>query len=72
MIQVNPMSGTYFLHSLDGQLCGFHILMAFLKAVKDFFFFISRDSRSQILGPKYEVVPVPLNTDFTRGLLNSD
>ena len=43
--------------------------MAFLKAVKDSFCFISRDTRSQILGLKYDMASVPSNTDFTRGLL---
>ena len=43
-----------------------------LKAVKDSFCFISRGTRSQILRLKYEMVSVPLNTNFTRGLLNSD
>ena len=38
--------------------------MAFLKAVKDSFCFIYRGARFQILGPKYEMVSVPLNTDF--------
>ena len=31
------MLATYFLHSLHGQLCGFQVLMAFFKAVKDSF-----------------------------------
>ena len=44
--QINPMLATYFLHSLHGQLCGFQVLIAFLKAVKDSFCFISRGTRS--------------------------
>ena len=63
------MPATYFLHSLHGQLRGFQVLMAFLKAVKDSFCFISRGTRSQILAAKYEIVSIPVNTDFTRGLL---
>ena len=70
--QINVMPGTYFSYVLHGQLCGFQVLMAVLKAVKDSFCFISRSTRSQILGPKYEMVSVPLNTDFTKLLLNSD
>ena len=66
------MPATHFLHSLHGQFCGFQVLMVFLKAVKDSFSFISRGTGSQNLGPKYEMFSVPLNTDFTRGLLNSD
>ena len=66
------MPGTYFLHNLHGQLYGFQVLMAFLKAVKESLYFISRSTRSQILEPKYEMVSIPLNTNFTMGLLNSD
>ena len=66
------MPPTYFLHNLHGQLYGFQVLMAFLKAVKESLYFISRGTRSQILEPKYEMVSIPLNANFTMGLLNSD
>ena len=35
--QIILMLATYFLHSLHGQVYGFPVLMAFLKAVKDSF-----------------------------------
>ena len=66
------MSATYFLHIPHEQICGFQVLMAFLKAFKDSFCFISSGTRSKILRPKYEMIAVPLNTNFTRGLLNSN
>ena len=59
---------TYFLHSLHEQLDGFQVLMAFLKVSVSFL--EALEPRS--FGPKYQMVSVPLNTDFNRGLLNSD
>ena len=46
-------------------------LNGLFKAAKDTCF-ISRCTGSQILGLKYEMTSVPLNTDCTRSLLNSD
>ena len=70
--QINQVPARQFLHRLHRQLCRFQVLMVFLKATKDSFCFISRDTRSQILGPKHEMVSVPLNIDFIMNLLNSD
>ena len=70
--QINQVPARQFLHSLHRQLCRFQVLMVFLKSIKDSFCFISRDTRSQILGPKHEMVSVPLNIDFIMDLLNSD
>ena len=52
------MPATYLLQSLRGELCGFQVLMAFLKAAKDSSCFISRGTGSQIPGPKFEMVSV--------------
>ena len=44
------------------QACGFHCLMAFLKAVIVERFFISLGTSSQIFGPKWESDSVPWTT----------
>ena len=65
-------AGNIIFAAYTDNYVGFQVLMAFLKAVKDSFCFISRGTRSQILGSKYEMDSIPSNTDSTRGLLNSD
>ena len=48
------------LHSLHGQLFGFHDLILCLKPTKESMFLISGGSISRILGPKYAADSVPL------------
>ena len=45
-------------------------LNGIFKSSQGFFCFISRGTRSQKLGLKYEMAFVPLNIDFARGLAN--
>ena len=48
------------LQSLQGQLTGFHFLIAFLKPFRETNSLISVGISSQILGPKNETASVPL------------
>ena len=62
------MPATFFTQSTR-TITWVSSLNGLLKAVKDSFCFISRGTRSQILAAKYEIVSIPINTDFTWGLL---
>ena len=55
MTVMNPKLDTYFLHSLHGQFFRFHFLMPFLKVATLNNSFESKGTKSQILGPKYEI-----------------
>ena len=61
-----------FLHSLHGQFFGFHSLIAFLKATTLVNFFNSKGKISEILGPKYEILSLPWETDLTVGIAKSE
>ena len=52
----------FFLHSLEGQLDGIHILIFDLKSPSDTDCLISRGIKLQIFGPKWDRVSVPLHT----------
>ena len=63
-----PIFGRYNLHNLHGQFCGHQFLIPYLKAFKDFTFFNSVGTISQILGPKNDRLSVPLYTLLTGGI----
>ena len=60
------------LHSLQGQFTGFHFLISLLKAFTVSNCFNSPGTISHILGPRKEMLPVPLKTLRTFGLANSE
>ena len=62
----------YGLHSLQGQFSGFHFLISFLKAFTVSNCFNSLCAISQILGPRIEMLSVPLKTLRTFHLANSE
>ena len=67
-----PIFGRYNLHNLHGQFCGHQFLIPYLKAFKDFTFFNSVGTISQILGPKNDRLSVPLYTLLTGGIEKSE
>ena len=62
---MNPKLDTYFLHSLHGQVFGFHSLMSFLKARTFVNSFNSKSTITQILGPNYKIVSPLWKRDIT-------
>ena len=56
-----PTFCMYGLHSLQGQFTGFHFLISHLKEFADSNCFNS-GTISQILGPRKEMLSVPLKT----------
>ena len=60
------------LHSLLEQLTGFHFLIFLLKAFTVSNCFNSLGTISQILGPRKEILSVPLKTLCTFRLANSE
>ena len=52
----------YGFHSLQGQFTGFHFLIPLLKELTVSNCFNSLGTISQILGPKKEMLSVPLKT----------
>ena len=65
---MNPKLDMYFLHSLHGQFFGFHSLIPFLKATTLFNSFNSKGAISQIMGPNYEILPLPWKKDLMFGI----
>ena len=63
-----PIFGRYNLHNLHGQFCGHRFLIPYLKAFKDFTFFNSVGTISQILGPKNDGLSALLYTTLTGGI----
>ena len=61
----------YGLHSLQGQFTGFHFLISLLKTLTVSNCFNSLGTISYILGPRKEMLSVPLKTLRTFGLANS-
>ena len=59
VIQINPTFPIYVLHSLHGQLFGFHFLIAALKALTVFKSFNSDGSTCHMSGPRYLVLACP-------------
>ena len=49
---MKPIFAMYFLHILQGQASGFHILISFLKSCKNFRFLIFWGTIAHILGPR--------------------
>ena len=62
----------YGLHSLQGQFTGFYFLSFLLKAFTVSNCFNSLGTISHILGPRTEMLSVPLKTLRTFGLVNSE
>ena len=62
----------YGLHSLQGQFTRFHFLISLLKAFTVSNCFNSLGTISQILGPRKEMLSVPLKTLRTFRLANSE
>ena len=69
---MNPKLDMYFLHSLYGQLYGFHSLILLLNERTLVNCFNSKSTISQILGPKLEVLSLPWKKDLTFGITNSE
>ena len=61
---------TYFLHGLHREFIGFHSLIPFLKATTIVNSFNSKGTISQILGPKYEILSLPLKQILRLALQN--
>ena len=57
---MNPKLDTYFWNSLHGQFFGFHSLIIFLKATTIVNSFNSKGTISEILRPKYKILPLTL------------
>ena len=68
---MNPKLDMYFLHSLHGQIFGFHSLIRFLKPATLANTFNSKGTISHILGSQYEIISVPWKTDLTFGIAKS-
>ena len=62
----------YGLHSLQGQFSGFHFLISLLKAFTVSNCFNSVGTILQILGPRTEMLFVPIKTLVTFRLTNSE
>ena len=62
----------YDLHSPQKQFTGFHFLSSLLKALTVSNCFNSLGTISHILGPRKEMLSVPLKTLRTFGLANSE
>ena len=69
---MNLKLDTYFLHSLHGQFSGYHSLIPFLKGTTLVNSFNSKGTVSHILGPKYEILSLPWETDLTFGIAKSE
>ena len=54
-----PRLGTYTLHTLQGNLSGFHFLTFNMNEFNVDDIFISKGSKSQILGPIFHIVSSP-------------
>ena len=61
----------YGLHSQQRQFTGFHFLIFLLKALRISDCFNSLGTIFHILGPRREMLSVPLKTLHTFGLANS-
>ena len=66
-----PIFCMYGLHSLQGQFTGFHFLISLLKAFTVSNCFNSLGTISQILGPRKEMLSVPLKILCTFHLASS-
>ena len=66
-----PRLGTYTLHTLQGQLSGFHFLTFNMNEFNVDDIFMSKGSKSQILGPIFLIVSSPQNTVLTLGVMKS-
>ena len=67
----NPKLWMYNLQSLHEQPSGFQVLIFDLNSESDFEFFISIGTSSQVFGPLYLIVSMPLLTVLALGITQS-
>ena len=63
-LEIKPKLGMYILYSLHGHLSGFHFLIFWRKIYSLAQSLISKGTKFQILGARYDNVSVPYNTVF--------